>query len=436
MTSSFATHIVLATFAGTSGIIFNGYIICILLWENRIKTVNHLMLLHLACVDIAFCILILFGNTSLGFYAFDSDNVRLEENDLVFKVQGFLSTLLPLILIWTICGLCCDRYLAVSSPLHYLSLVTRKRATIFIFILWFCASIFCVIPFFGICEYSYSKARFTSSLRCQAFDKNMFNAFYIIVYTASSVILPIAFIVICSLHTLLIARHHRHRISSAIYEITLRAQATVTHQKSPQYLSKAKRQYAVFTLSQLVTVAFNVPFHLIFAIESLRLASITPSVVTFLTVLLTLTPSINGYIYGVKSKILKQTFKRLLQRYLYKKQASLEIDRRLSLRSQSSIKALSNFQSLLAVATFTSHELSCSTRRNSAPNIFSINCSRVNCEIEKPYKYDLRRQSLSTIKEDQIQSTFIPLFVVSENRSSEKSEQEHSVNINTITEFN
>ena len=32
---------------------------------------------------------------------------------------------------------------------------------------------------------------------------------------------------------LMIARHHRHRIASAIFEVTLSAQVTITHQRNP-----------------------------------------------------------------------------------------------------------------------------------------------------------------------------------------------------------
>lgn len=31
----------------------------------------------------------------------------------------------------------------------------------------------------------------------------------------------------------MIARHHRHRIARAIFEVTLSAQVTITHQKNP-----------------------------------------------------------------------------------------------------------------------------------------------------------------------------------------------------------
>lgn len=34
----------------------------------------------------------------------------------------------------------------------------------------------------------------------------------------------------------MIARYHRHRIASAIYEVTLSAQVTITHQRNPFFV--------------------------------------------------------------------------------------------------------------------------------------------------------------------------------------------------------
>lgn len=55
----------------------------------------------------------------------------------------------------------------------------------------------------------------------------------------------------------MIARYHRHRIASAIFEVTLSAQVTITHQKNPFYNS--------FTLNKFLTrrSAYNAVFELL-----------------------------------------------------------------------------------------------------------------------------------------------------------------------------
>lgn len=59
----------------------------------------------------------------------------------------------------------------------------------------------------------------------------------------------------------MIARYHRHRIASAIYEVTLSAQVTITHQRNPFFVPtvtspnpglKARSRSAVYSVFQLV----------------------------------------------------------------------------------------------------------------------------------------------------------------------------------------
>ncbi|RWS28020.1 olfactory receptor 2T34-like protein [Leptotrombidium deliense] len=370
------------------------------------------MLVHLASINIAFCALIL-TNTSFYFvqHAFTKSSA-------IFETQGYFWAVLPLILTWTVCGLTCDRYLAVCAPLHYSRTVTRKRVNVSLIALWICSLSLCSLPFFGICSYTYSDPRFTSSLHCETCDDKNFivQTSFVVIYVTITVIAPITFIFACNLQTLLIARHHRHRITSAIYEVTLRVQATVTHQRNNQYLTKAKHRNDLFTVSQLIIIAFNVPFHLIFAVESLSNQTVNSTVVSIVTVLLTFTPSMNGYVYGVKSKLLKETFKRLLQRYLYKKQATLEIDRRLSLRSQPSSKTISNVKYLLSMSALNCNDTSQTTRRSSAPNILAWPSSPI-CDSKELLRFNLvRRQSL-IVQDDRIQQQLSPLFVATDNNA-------------------
>lgn len=49
-------------------------------------------------------------------------------------------------------------------------------------------------------------------------------------------LLPTVLVTVCNLRVLGIARYHRHRIASAIYEVTLSAQVTITHQRNPFFI--------------------------------------------------------------------------------------------------------------------------------------------------------------------------------------------------------
>lgn len=126
---------------------------------------------------------------------------------------------------------------------------------------------------------------------------------------------------------------------SAIYEITLRSQTTISGEQNACFHPKVKGKDAFFTISELVgaLLFLSAPWYIIFLLESVIGSPFNTILVSFTTALLTSIPAVNGLLYGVKSRLLRQTFKRLIQRYLYKQQATTEIDRRISLRSQSSL---------------------------------------------------------------------------------------------------
>lgn len=44
-------------------------------------------------------------------------------------LHGFLFNLLHPLILWTICGLNCDRYYAIAAPLHYGHLVNSKKVS-------------------------------------------------------------------------------------------------------------------------------------------------------------------------------------------------------------------------------------------------------------------------------------------------------------------
>lgn len=61
-------------------------------------------------------------------------------------------------------------------------------------------------------------------------------ALYGAVYVILGLGLPAVLVTVCNLRVLGIARYHRHRIASAIYEVTLSAQVTITHQRNPFFV--------------------------------------------------------------------------------------------------------------------------------------------------------------------------------------------------------
>lgn len=315
------------------GLVFNAYILLVLVYTRQIRTANNILLLHLAVVDIVHCLETLSMITPSAindhFSSSDGGSVVAEENigGSLCQVHGFLWTVLLPVAVWTLCGLNCDRYAAISSPLHYSRLVRSKRIVVFLALTWLIGVALALPPFFTFNSYSYRADHAT----CMAdFTDRTSGLWYPVIYTTVSVIVPASLILFCNLRILTIARHHQHRIVSAIYEVTLRAQATITHQRNPFYLTKYKGKSAILTIVQLVGSLLTVYGPqcgvMIWEIATGRAGS--ACTVGFATAMITCSPLVNGLVYGVKSRALRKTFKNFLRRHLYTSEVNHEIQRR------------------------------------------------------------------------------------------------------------
>lgn len=132
----------------------------------------------------------------------------------------------------------------------------------------------------------------------------------------------------------MIARYHRHRIARAIFEVTLSAQVTITHQKNPFLLGPAGflGRSASASVIQLVgsLVLLYAPHYSLMVCEVAggRPSSPFPSLAA---VLLALAPSTNALLYGLKNKLLRRTFRH----YWRKKMTKSELDQEIQARTPS-----------------------------------------------------------------------------------------------------
>lgn len=147
-------------------------------------------------------------------------------------------------------------------------------------------------------------------------------------YALLTLILPAALILLCSLKILRIARYHRHRIAAAIYEVTLSAQVTVTHQRNPFSPPPPPRRRALSAVLQpLCSLAIlYFPYYCILiwpavAIPPQPLAAIAAA-------LLAAAPPVNGILYGIRSRALRDSLRNYRRKRLTKSEVTQEIQAR------------------------------------------------------------------------------------------------------------
>lgn len=323
------------------GLFLNGYVLLVVLGlgkqTQQQQTANTLLLIHLGAVEAAVCLILLIFTTGSWPIA-----------GTWCVLHGFLLALLHPVALWTVTGLNCDRYYAIAAPLHYAALVSPRRVAVGLAASWTGALLLCVLPFWGLVP----PYRYSPGLGCCAPDFGndswgLAAALYGAVYAILGLALPAVLVTVCNLRVLGIARYHRHRIASAIYEVTLSAQATITHQRNPFFVptvtapsvvSPPRFHSAAKTVMQLVGSLYLLYFPYCglilwevcdvgdrqYLYNHTKLASLA-------SLLLACSPPINGLLYGLKS----QTLRRSVQNYWRKKATKSELQQEIQARTPS-----------------------------------------------------------------------------------------------------
>ncbi|KAK2583140.1 hypothetical protein KPH14_009164 [Odynerus spinipes] len=327
--------------ASALGLLLNIYVLLVVLGlgkqTQQQQTANTLLLIHLGAVEAAVCLILLIFTTAPW---------PVAGTWCVF--HGFLLALLHPVALWTVTGLNCDRYYAIAAPLHYAALVSPRRVIVGLAASWAGALLLCLPPFSGLVP----PYRYSPGLGCCAPDFGNGSwgsaaALYGAVYAIVGLALPAILVTVCNLRVLGIARYHRHRIASAIYEVTLSAQVTITHQRNPFFVPTVtapsaggppRFHSAASTVMQLVGSLYLLYFPYCGLIlweacgagNQHRLQAY-PRLASLASLLLACSPPINGLLYGLKS----QTLKRSVQNYWRKKATKSELQQEIQARTPS-----------------------------------------------------------------------------------------------------
>ncbi|XP_074116137.1 uncharacterized protein LOC141538512 [Cotesia typhae] len=324
----------------TLGLLLNAYVLLVVIGlgkQTQQQTSNTLLLIHLGAVEFALCFVLLVFTTG-----------PWTNSGSWCAVHGFLLTLLHPVALWTVTGLNCDRYYAIAAPLHYSAVVSPRRVILGLVGAWIGAIVLCLPPFSGlIAPYKYSQ-----DFGCciPAFSNETWTiagVIYTSVYLFVGLMLPAILITACNIRVLGIARYHRHRIASAIYEVTLSAQVTITHQRNPFFIPTVtspsaggppRFHSAASTVMQLVGSVYLLyfPYCGIILWEACTAAShsrlhLHPRFASLASLLLATSPPINGLLYGLKSR----TIRRSVQNYWRKKVTKSELQQEIQARTPS-----------------------------------------------------------------------------------------------------
>lgn len=261
----------------------------------------------------------------------------LYQSDVVCRLYGFLLVMLHTVAVWVVVGLHCDKYCAIATPLRYNQLVTRPRVAICSALAWLLGIGLAIPPLATSYGYTFNQGVCLPAWHLPE------AAAYTWTLTSFCILLPFAIILIVNTRIVLIARHHQHRIFSAIFEVMMSAQATVTHQKNPFDIPKKKRKSVWTVLEQIAAfVVCYCPFFCTVAWESLHARRANQYWVLLGTAPLLAAPLVNSFIYGFKCKNIRKAFRNYLRKKLYKTEMKHEIQARIPSASNSRRPSISS----------------------------------------------------------------------------------------------
>ncbi|XP_050350603.1 uncharacterized protein LOC126773643 [Nymphalis io] len=297
---------VAVTVISAIGLLLNAYILFVIVITKQPASASSVLLVHLGAV----------GALASG--------AALCSGGATCACGALLQALHPLQL-WTVCGLHADRAAAIAAPLHYAAIVSAKKVIICVAGGWIALAALLAPLAVAQPPLVYSIGLGSCTPDCGAGPAALG---FCLVYALLTLLLPTALVVLCSLKILRIARYHRHRIAAAIYEVTLSAQVTVTHQRNPFTPPPPPRRRALSAVLQplgsLAILYF--PYYCVLIWPAIAVPP--QSLAALAAALLAAAPPVNGILYGIRSRAFKDSLRNYRRKRMTKSEVTQEIQAR------------------------------------------------------------------------------------------------------------
>ncbi|KPJ08569.1 hypothetical protein RR48_12322 [Papilio machaon] len=297
---------VAVTVISAIGLLLNAYILFIIVITKQPASASSVLLVHLGAV----------GALASG--------AALCWGGGACACGALLHALHPLQL-WTVCGLHADRAAAIAAPLHYAAIVSARKVLICLVGGWMATAALLAPLAAAQPPLTYSMGLGICTPDCGAGPTALG---FCILYSFLTLLLPTTLVLVCSLKILRIARYHRHRIAAAIYEVTLSAQVTVTHQRNPFSPPPPPRRRALSAVLQpLASLALlYFPYYCILIWPAVAIPP--QSLAALSATLLAAAPPVNGILYGIRSRALRDSLRNYRRKRMTKSEVTQEIQAR------------------------------------------------------------------------------------------------------------
>ena len=296
------------------GTVLNSFMIISIAPNRRLRSVRNILLVHLGCTGMLLSALMNFITAIVSFTGHWFGGI------ILCQIYGFIMSVLTLVTVWTIAALSWDKYQTIASPLHHSLTATAVKMVTCFSIFWTVACVFSIPPLLGGSTYVFHPEKGI----CFVCTTTLNGKIYIVAYILGAFYIPLGLMIYCYTHIFRIAQIQSSRIAATMVRMTCVIQAPITTSSQPNSLS-VKGTKAMCTIFQLVGtfVLTYVPISLLLFMEIISDKFRIHGIITSsFTMLFLASPVINSAVYGLRNKILRESFRRYvrlkIRHYCYK----------------------------------------------------------------------------------------------------------------------
>ena len=280
------------------GILFNSFLLVAIVPNRRLHTVTNVLVCHLAVLGLLSCVLLLPVHSAGSFLG------TLPDSDIFCLVHGHLSSIITMVTTWTLSALGWDKYQTIASPLHYTTIPSAKRMTLWLASMWTFSVTVSLISFARGNIYAFDDVKST----CGLVFKETSNMWYSLSFTVVAFVIPMTILIYCYSHIFRIAQSQSRRIATIVL-VSLSVHAPVIAHSKTSTTFKGRK--ATMTIVQLLGafVILYVPFMLLYLFEILAYQKFPVDEVSVtITTLFQSAPVINAFVYGIRNRLFREAF--------------------------------------------------------------------------------------------------------------------------------
>uniref|UniRef100_A0A8C4NCS3 G-protein coupled receptors family 1 profile domain-containing protein n=1 Tax=Eptatretus burgeri TaxID=7764 RepID=A0A8C4NCS3_EPTBU len=172
------------------------------------RDISSMFIASLACADLIVGVIVVPTSVPLMFPG--SEGLSRWPSKILYSIDWLCVTTS----IQSLCAIAVDRYMAVMTPLRYLTLMTRRRARVAIVIIWIVSATICFLPIqmdWWIIDGPRVAACYENPEMCHFVTKPS----YIIGMSVTSFYVPLALMVFVYVRVLLVALHQAETIKKS-----------------------------------------------------------------------------------------------------------------------------------------------------------------------------------------------------------------------------